>query len=278
MSPRRLLPVLAALLLGLLLSNGAWTLALLSDEDRVDAGAFSTGSIVPPNPPEVRAVLGLGTISWTPTTVDTGAGAQPVSGYEVYRYADATGGTGTLVCTTTTQTSCPPAPGLSGFYAVRAVLSGTSWTAESTRTAPSLLGDTTRPTITHVAPVGGESGRFNDVRNPIRNACGDSAVACGTTSDDVGVTEVTYTLQRGTGAAGLTLRCWTGMSWDPAPVTGCAARPATMTSSGGITRWGVPGSTNTAYPNTAGGFTLTITARDAAGNARTSQIRYTIVP
>lgn len=276
MTARRHLLLVVCLLVGTLVgAGGARTYALLSDDDQVSAGAFTAGSIVVPNPPQVTAILGIGTISWTATTVDTGAGAQPVSGYQVYRYAAQTGGAGTLVCTTTTRTSCPPSAGLNGFYAVRAVLAGTTWTAESSRTAPSLLGDATAPTVVHTSPTDNQRSSAPNLRTAVSAACG-TGVACGTATDDVGVTSVTYTLERSTGGLFANRECWNGVAWSARPVlTGCAAQAAQVLVVGGVTTWRVPGTVDSAYPNNpAVTFTLAITARDAAANQAASTITY----
>lgn len=276
---RRVVAVLTALLSGLLLGGGPGTLALLSDTDTVSAGQFSTGQIVPPSAPTVTttSLLGGRRITWSATTVDTGTPAPaPVTGYRVLRYTGQTGGTGTEVCATTgsAPTTCDiTGQPLVGFYSVQASFA-LQWTAEGPR--GTALGDTTRPTITHVSPTNGQSTSANGLRNSVRDGCGEGPVACGTAVDDVAVTAVTWTMQRSSGALGATLECWNGSAWVARPPLGCAVQNAVVTTTGGVTTWRVPGNRNVAYPNNpAATITLTVTASDAAGPA-TSRITVTI--
>lgn len=268
--------LLLALAIGVLLASVPQTLALLTDSAQATStNSIGAGRIVSPSAPTVTATgLNSRTVTWTPTTVDTGAGPAPVSGYRVLRYTGATGGAGTQVCATPNGTTTCNLTGqpLIGYYSVVATFAA-NWSAEGPR--GTVLGDTTAPSVGFTAPAAGASGGANTIRNSVRDACA-SGVACGTATDDVGVTLVEYQLERASGTLGLTRHCWDGGSWATGQCL-LTWRAATRTTTDGLTTWIVPGDRQTAYPNNpAATITLRVRATDAAGNQTTSTITFTI--
>ena len=273
---RRLLAVVSALLLGLLLGGGAGTYALFTDTGTVSAGAVSTGTLGRPQAPTVTApTLTTTRITWTGTTVDTGAGTTPATGYRVLRYAGAQGGTGTQVCPATAgdtlpsgTTTCTVTSQLGAYYSVVATFRG-AWAEEGPRA-------TLLQTISFTAPTNGTSTDAATLRTEVQTRCGSSAVACGTIANGVAVQSVDYLLERSQGL--LSTSCWDGSTWPACPVVR-TYRSANPTSANGTTSWSVPGQALVAFPNGNGGrgtYTLTIRLTQVGGAVSSSSITFTI--
>lgn len=255
-----------------LVSTGA-TGAVFTDTAAVDGGALTSGAVNTPNLPTASQAATTGTVNigFTSTTVGT-QGASP-SGYEVYRYSSASGGTGTLVCTTTSSFSCTEARTALAtgtyHYAVRATFA-TSWLAESSRRP--YAHDATAPTVAVTRPLPGDAGGSKQLRDSVTSGCPSGGVACGTAVDVGGgtVADVEYSL-RGTQVSGgvTTYACWNGSAWVVSSTGACTFAAATGTGA-----WLVPGSVATAYPNPAKNvthsFMLVVRATDGFGNQSTS--------
>jgi hypothetical protein len=253
-----------------LVATGA-TGAVFTDAATVASGAVTSGVVNTPTQPTASQTAGTGaaSIGFTSTTVGT-LGA-PASSYEVYRYAAASGGTGTLVCTTTTTFSCSEARTTlttgTYYYAVRAKFA-TNWFAESTRRTYSH--DATAPTQLVTRPLAGSSNGAKNLRDGVTANC-TSGVACGSAADTGGgtVSSVQYTLlRRATSGGNTTFTCWSGTAWVNSPTGVCTFANAT-----GTTSWVVPGAPTTAYPNPGGNvthaFVLVVRATDSFGNQST---------
>ena len=252
-----------------LVSTGA-TAAVFTDTATVASGGLSSGGINPPAIPTTAYATATGTvdIGFTATTVGT-QGAAP-SGYEVYRYTAASGGTGALVCTTTATFTCSEpgstlTAGTTYHYAVRARFAA-NWIAESSRR--SYFHEGTAPTIAVTRPLAGDSNGSKNLRDSVSASCTSGGVACGTASATSGATvsTVQYTLLRRRTSGGITtFACWNGSSWVSSSTGVCTFAAAT-----GTTAWRVPGVVGTAYPNPGGGvadaFVLVVRATDNFGN------------
>jgi signal peptidase I len=270
--------VVAVATTAVLVSTGA-TGAVFTDSATVASGALTSGQVNTPTLPTASqaAVTGIVNIGFTSTTVGT-LGATP-SSYEVYRYTAATGGTGTLVCTTTviftcTQTRTALTTG-THYYAVRAKFA-TEWFAESARRSYSH--DATAPTVTVTRPLPGSAGGSVALRNSVTSGCTAGGVACGASADTGGgaVSTVQYTLLRNWTASGATtFACWNGSSWVSSSTGVC-----TFASTTGTTSWLVPGAPSTAYVNPGGGvtnsFVLSIRATDSFGNQTTTTVNFSL--
>ena len=253
------------------------TAAVFTDTATVASDALTSGRINPPTLPTATqaATTGIVNIGFTATTVGTQSAAP--SGYEVYRYTAASGGTGALVCTTTTIFTCTEertaiATG-TYHYAVRAKFAA-NWVAESARRSYSH--DATAPTVTTTRPFAGDSNGSKNLRDTVTAGCGTGAVACGTTADTGGgtVSTVQYTLLRKRTTSGvLANACWNGSSWVASSTGVCSFAAPT-----GTTSWRVPGDVAVAYPNPGGGvtdaFVLVIRATDSFGNQSNTQRDY----
>lgn len=262
----------------LVLASTGPTGAVFTDAATVASGAMTSGVVNTPALPTVSQAATTGTVNigFTSTTVGTQSAAP--SGYEVYRYTVASGGTGTLVCSTTTTFTCTQARTALAtgtyHYAVRAKFAA-NWFAESARRSYSH--DATAPAATVTRPLAGSSGGSKNLRDTVTAGCGSGAVACGTTADTGGgtVSTVHFTLLRKRTTNGvLANACWNGSSWV-ASSTGVCSFAATT----GTTSWRVPGDVAIAYPNPGGGvsdaFVLVVRATDSFGNQSTgTQIDY----
>ena len=247
------------------------TLAAFTDAATVQAGpapasAFSSGSLATPAPPTAtqQATSGLPVLSWSSTPVTTGAGTTTATGYQVYRYAAATGGAGVLVCTTTGGLTCTDAKQTStAYYAVRARFAD-SWAADSTRIT--YTPDGTGPAVTFTRPTDGYANSATGLRTYV--SCTGSSPACGATSDSSGITSVRYTLRRDP-ASTATDYCWNGASYS------AASGACVFATTTGTTSWRLPGNEATAYPSgDPATLTLTIQATDGFGNTTTSSITF----
>lgn len=253
---RGLLLAAAATVAVLLLGIGQGTYAYFTDQASVSAGAagssstaFTSGGVATPATPTGSQTGPTAvTISWSATAVGSNGGT--AGAYAVVRYTAATGGTGTVVCTTTGALTCvdPNAPAATVWYAVQARI-GTNWFKESGRVQHNA--DTTPPSVVITTPVSG---------------C--STVACGTASDASGVASVTYSLRRTlTGAVTGTqsFDCWNGSAW----VGSTSGATCPFLTATGTTSWSVPGARTTAYAATLfynRSFSLSVRATDALGN------------
>ena len=260
----RLAGAVLALLLGILAGGAPGTAALLTDTDVTSAGTFSIGTLLPTGTPTV-AVTGLGgrRVTWTAANVDSGVpGQATINRYQVMRYTAATGGTGTQVCDITNQALTCDLSGQPAIAYYSVIATFQSWTAESGR--GTTIADTTKPTITFTWPTNGYSAKRSDYDKNATTACGlKLLMACGTTSDDIGVTGFTYQLQRQYGTPTVT-QCWSGTAW----VTGTCGTTfltANLVTTGTTRVWEIPGDSKK-YEDRASTHTLTVRAVDAAGN------------
>jgi hypothetical protein len=134
--------------------------------------------------------------------------------------------------------------------------------------AVSAAGDTTAPVITNVEP-GNEPGGWTSIACSV---AGNTGKVCATVTDNVGVTSVTMTLTKSGG------RCWDGSAGSSGfGNTTCA--PVTMSSSGGTWRPAnalVRDGSSGAGKFTDTSYTLTITAKDAAGNTTTATRTFSV--
>jgi signal peptidase I len=239
------------------------TLAAFTDRPTAASGTFAATSIATPTLPDpITQATGTGAapISWAQVRVGDTTAAR----YDIVRYTQATGGTGTVVCEDVTTLSCTepkPASAASNttyHYAVRARYA-TNWTAESA----------TRRSYTPDVIVPG--GNYS---TPVLTACTSAQLACGTATDTGGgtVARVEYSLLRErTILIGLvtTYQCWNGTQYVNATNNACP----TFYQATGTTSWSVPGNKSTAYAPAAGGtndYTLVIRLIDSYGNVRTS--------
>lgn len=272
----RLAAVVLALLLGLgvgaaLGASPRATLAAFSDSAAATSGELTSGAIAKPTSPVgSRSLAGAVTLSWAATPAGTGTAGT----YRVLRWSAPTGGTSVQACVTTAPTttcSDAGAPLLATAYYSLVATVGAAWSKESDRVAVPVAGssDTVAPALAVGFPTTGTSSSSSSFSTKVAAGCPAGGVACGSTSDNVATTAVTYRLERrsGTGPGASTV-CWNGSAWASAT---CLLGQQSATLVGG-TAWRVPGSPETAYPNTFGAaaFTLTVRAVDAAGNATTA--------
>ena len=254
--------------------------AVFTDSAEVDSGNLTSGRVNPPAVPTASQAATTGTVNIGFSSTTVGTLSAPASSYEVYRYTTATGGTGTLVCTTTTTFTCTEARTAlttgTHYYAVRAKFA-TNWSADST-TRRSYNHDATGPTVAVTRPLAGSSGGATNLRNSVTGGCTSGGVACGTAADTGGgtVSSVQYTLLGrsttiSTGA--VALYCWSGSAWVSSSTGVC-----TFANTTGTTTWRVPGTVSTAYPNpptgTTSAFVLTIRSTDSFGNQSTTTVNF----
>lgn len=174
-----------------------------------------------------------------------------------------------------------PVVGTNYEMRVYARVSGTSWQSQEYRvqrfsrtlTIMTCGEAPTVPTIGFAEPVNGARHGFIVTASRLSSVCGSAyglpaAAACGTVSDDGGITSVEYVLQR-TGFL-LGTRCWDGAAW----VISCAYRAAGRNTTTNPQRWAVPRANDpyTAYAD----YTLTIRATDNEGHATVRTIYYTV--
>ena len=243
------------------------TLATFTDKASATTGTSSSGSIAVPTQPDVitqATGTGAAPISWASVrTGDTNA-----MSYDVVRYTQATGGTGTVVCDeVTTPLSCTepkPATAASNttyYYAVRANY-GANWFAESTARR------------TYTPDVVSPGGSYN---TPIltTGACTSQQLVCGAATDNGGgtVAKVEYSLLRERAqvlGALPVYQCWNGSQYVAASNNACP----TFYLATGTATWAVPGSRTTAYPAAPIGgsqnWTLLIRLTDSYGNVRSA--------
>ncbi|WP_211348766.1 signal peptidase I [Nocardioides litoris] len=241
------------------------TLATFTDRATAATSTSTSGSIaVPAQPDVITQTTGTGAapISWAPVkTGDTGAMT-----YDIVRYTQATGGTGTVMCQdVTSPLSCTePKPATAAanttyYYGVRARY-GANWTSEST---------TRRAYTPDVISPGG------NYQTPVLTSCTNTQLACGTASDSGGgtVARVEFSLLRVRTLIlnlSATAQCWNGSAYVGATNGACP----TFQLATGTTSWSVPGSKSTAYAPAPVGysqdFTLIIRLVDSYGNVRTS--------
>ncbi|MEO9325167.1 signal peptidase I [Nocardioides sp. C4-1] len=247
---------------GTVLARTSGTWASFTDSAAVTTGTFGSATVATPGQPAVitqQTGTGAAPISWT----SVGVGGTTAQAYDVVRYAQASGGTGTVVCADVTTTSCtePKPPTATSvttyYYAVRAKYAA-NWTAESA---------TRRPYTPDVVAPGGS------INTPVltTTACGIDQLACGTATDTGGgaVALMEYSLLRQRTAAGQTAyECWNGLSYGAATNNACP----TFNQMNGTATWSVPGLRAIAYPPAATGvtqnWTLLIRLTDSFGNSR----------
>lgn len=249
------------------------------------AGGFAAATIATPATPQPRRQLTQVQISWSPATA---VGETTVTSYEVYRYAAATGGAGTLACTTTAPTlTCTDssAPLLGTFYyQVRARI-GTNWVNDSARAL--CCTDVTPPTITFVGPAGGTSyPKRDDLRDAVKLVCqplnaDKNTAACGRATDPSGVTRVQFQLQRSRPGAGplSTPECYNNVdeSWAPCPLFPTYRDAVITTVSATEVVWELRSSGKDVYDKAIFNYTLSIIATDGAGNTSSAtSIQYSV--
>lgn len=257
------------------------TSAVFTDSATMASGTMTSGVVNTPALPTASQAATTGTVNIGFTSTTVGTQSAPASSYEVYRYTAATGGTGSLVCTTTTTFTCTEARTALAtgtyHYAVRAKFA-TNWLAESTRRSYSH--DATAPTVTVTRPLAGSAGGSVALRNSVTSGCSSGGVACGTAADSGGgtVSTMQYTLLRNwitTATGATTYACWNGSSWVTVSTAACTFAAAT-----GTTAWQVPGAPSTAYVNPGGGvtnsFVLTMRATDSFGNQSNTTVNFSL--
>lgn len=278
---RLLGPALVAVLVVLLAPTSA-TLAGFTDRATTSSptSLATAGTLAVPAAPAVGAGVGGVAVRWQETLAAGGAGPVPATGYQVFRYAAATGTQdATQVCPATAgqvlpadARSCTAPTTLTGgtYYAVVARFA-VSWRRESTRTQAAL--DVTPPSIVHSAPTNQmTAGSGPAFANVVAGVCTAGGVACGTATDPSAPVTVQYALtRRPTNQPLSSGTCWDGSAYQPAPLLGgCVDRPALVSGSA----WRVPGTPSAAYTGNGATLTLRITATDAAGNTATSTITF----
>lgn len=263
MSRRRwLVPAVAAVLV----TTGGTAWAAFTDTAATTSGSLTAGSVSVPVTPTVaqQTTTGTATVTWTATAVTTGGGNTTASSYEVYRYPAATGGTGTLVCSTAALT-CTDAKQAGTFHYAVTARFATAWLTEGARR--SYTADAAGPVVVFTRPTDGYSSTASGLRTYVN--CTGNAPACGTVSDASALTSVEYTLRSNPNASPAD-SCWSGVAF--VVTTGACTFAATT----GTTAWRLPGLETVSYANgTPGVFTLTIRATDVYGNVTTTAIMFT---
>ena len=262
------------------------TSAYFSDQGTVTGAnkSFTAATIATPATPSTKRLPLSVTVSWNP---ETSVGATKVTAYQVVRYTTATGGTGTVACTTAAPTlSCidgSPNLVLPSYYLVRARI-GANWSNDSARVLCCSDGSPTTVVIT--SPSANEYNKRSDLQNAVKDACEalglkeDDTPACGSATDADGISQVAYQLERrAIGLLGLptgTRQCYDGAAeqWS----TTCIQRAAEITKVNATTwRWQIPNKAKAAYDKDNYSYTLSIIATDALGNvSSTSTIQYSV--